>query len=216
MSLDTKTSFLKNRRAELLFSSVFAFILPISVVIIPYCMLLFNIIYFPFSLIHELGHLLTTIFLLPSLNPLIKFELVRGELKCICVVYDSFPCCWPSVVSMIAGTSSVVLAVVGVNFVLSRNLSTTIYVPCKKILGFGLLADLPNAFPISPSNLGSITDGYAAYTYLHQMGYLPLLQSSLSTFFSLISVIIVLVSFYYLGSFLYHIGLLIIRKYENQ
>jgi hypothetical protein len=47
------------------------------------------------------------------------------------------------------------------------------------------------------------------------MGYIPSLPSNLSYFLSLTSMILVLISFYFLGSFLYHIGLLILNEYQN-
>ncbi|MFX0183810.1 MAG: hypothetical protein ACFE95_12070 [Candidatus Hodarchaeota archaeon] len=152
---------------------------------------------------------------IPSINPQIKFGLIGWELNCSCVVNESFPCCWPSVISILGGSGSVVVIVLISYFIVSKIKSKTVLSPWGKFLIFGLLADFPNLFPILPSSLGSVTDGYVIYSYLHKMGYFPSFPSNLSYFLSLISMIMVLISFYLLGSFLYHIGLLIIIEYQN-
>lgn len=215
MSSDTKKPIPNNERFCFFFSGLFAILLPISVILFPFVMLPFNILFFPFSLLHELGHFCLTMCFLPSINPQIKFGLIGGELNCTCVVNEDFPCCWSSVISILGGSGSVILIVLVTYFAVSKIKSKTALDLGRKFIIFGLLADFPNLFPILPFSLGSVTDGYVIYSYIHQMGYIPSFPSNLSYFLSLISMIMVLISFYFLGSFLYHIGLLLIDEYQN-
>jgi hypothetical protein len=94
--------------------------------------------------------------------------------------------------------------------------SGTVYGIGRYYFIFGLLADLPNLLPILPSSLGFITDGFASNTCLYQMGYSILISDKMSSVFSLISSIMVLASFFFLGSFLYRLGEIVVRKFEKE
>jgi hypothetical protein len=215
MSLDTEKPILNNKRFCFVFSGLFALLLPISVIIFPFVMPVFNLLFFPFSLLHELGHFSLIMWLSPLLSPQIKFGTIEGELSCMCIIKEGFPCCWSSVISILGGSGSIIIIGMLIFIILPKLKSKKVVDIGRKYIIFGILADLPNLFPILPTSLGSVTDGYIIYTFVHEMGYLPLLPPNLSNFLSLASMITVLISFYFLGSFLYHIGLLLINEYHS-
>lgn len=207
MQKDENKSFSSAQKGRILFSIGFTFILPICISLFPLLMVIFNFLYFPFTLIHELGHLLVITIFLPSLDPQLEFHLFDGEFCCACIITDEFPLCWQTIIAMLAGTFSVIIFVILCIFTLFRMKSRiSIYDTGKYYLIFGLLADLPNLLPILPTTSGFITDGFAISTCLYQMGYSLLLSNMLSSIFSLFSILMVLTSFFFLGSFLYSIG----------
>ena len=199
-------------KSKILFSTVFTFLLPISVLIFPLLAIIFNIIYFPFTLIHELGHFIAIALFLPALDPQLKFNFFYGEFCCACEVTNEFPQCWQTIIIMLAGSLSVITAVIVVSIVFFRISSGIFFDIGKYYLTFGLLADLPNLLPILPSSLGSVTDGYAISTCLYQMGYSFFISNILSQVFSLISIFMVLSSFFFLGLFLCSLGQFILVK----
>lgn len=207
---------LYSRKADIFFSISFVIMLPFSVVLFPFLMFLFNIIFFPITLIHELGHYCIIKCLQPSLHPQMEIGLTQGDFQCGCVLTQGFPCCWSSIFSMLGGTVSVAFFVLIIVYTLSKLEYNSIHSIIKKYLIFGLLADIPNLFPIFPSSLGSTTDGYAIYMYLHQMGYVPLFSANFSYLLSWISIFLVCTSFYFLGSFFFQIIFVIVEKIELQ
>ena len=205
MQKDEKESFSSAQKGRVFFSISFTFLLPICVLLSPLLTVIFNFLYFPFTLIHELGHLLVIKLFLPTLKPQLEFHILDGEFCCACIIDDEFPLCWQSIIAMLAGSFSVIIVVI-LSIFSFHHMKSRINNTGKYYLIFGLLADLPNLFPILPTSLGHITDGFAISTYLYQMGYLRLLPTMLSNIFSLFSILMVLASFFFLGSFLYNIG----------
>lgn len=195
--------FIYKKSTNIVFSISFALLLPFLVIILPIFMILFSLIFFPFSLIHELGHFITSFILLPSHEPMLHFEIVGGELICSCDLSQELICCLDSIIVVIGGVGSVIITTFLLLVLLSRSQNRNIVHLVKLYLLFGLLSDLPNLFPILPSAIRSATDGYIIYSFLSHMEFLPLLSSRVSYFFSLSSFIIVLISFYFLGSFLF-------------
>ncbi len=208
-------SFLGARKGRILFSIIFTILLPIFSLLSPLLVISFNFLYFPFTLIHELGHLFTISLFLPSLNPHLEFYLFDGEFCCACLITNEFPYCWQSIIVMLAGSVSVMIFTILCNFSLLRMKSEISYNIGRYYFIFGLLADLPNLLPIHPSSLGFITDGFAISTCLCQMGYSPFLSNELSYIFSLISILMILASFFFLGYFFYRLGELIMNKFEK-
>ncbi|MFX1283692.1 MAG: hypothetical protein ACFFB5_08555 [Promethearchaeota archaeon] len=208
-------SFLDVNKGRLLFSTIFTILLPIFTLLSPLLVIIFNFLYFPFTLIHELGHLLTTTLFLPNLNPHLEFHQFECEFCCACLTTNEFPYCWQSIIVMLAGSVSVIIFAILCIFSLFRMGSDISYNIGKYYFFFGILADLPNLLPIHPSSLGFITDGFAISTCLCQMGCFPFLSDELSYIFSLISILLVLASFFLLGTFFYRLGELIMNKFEK-
>lgn len=205
-------SFSGAKKARFLFSIIFVFLLPICVLILPIFSIMFNLLFFPFTLIHELGHLCVIALFLPSLDPQLEFHLLGIEFCCACVVDKEFPLCWQTIISMFAGSFSVVIFVILCNFTLFRIRSGIMLDIGKYYLIFGLLSDLPNLLPILPSSLGFVTDGFAINTCLYQMGYPIFFSTNISNVFSFISIFLVLASFFFLGQFLCCIGQVLLEK----
>ncbi|UCG01482.1 MAG: hypothetical protein JSW11_17925 [Candidatus Heimdallarchaeota archaeon] len=206
-------SLLVVKKSKFLFSITFTFVLPICTVFSPLPLLIFNILYFPFTLAHEVGHFVVIKLVLPSLDPHLKFYISNGEFCCACLTTNEFPHCWQSIIAMFAGSTSVItLAILGSLFWMkSGSLNDT----GKYYLTFGVLADLPNLLPILPSTLRFVNDGFAINSYLCQMGYSFSLSNKISYLFSVISILMVLTSFFFLGMFLYRLGEHLVTKFEK-
>ncbi len=200
-----KSPVIQKDTINIIFSFSFMVLLPFIVLIFPIVMILFNLVFFPFSLIHELGHLITSLWLLPSHNPILHFEIINGELVCSCDLSQELMCCLNSIIVVLAGSGSVIFIIILLLFLLAKSKNKNIRNLGVLFLLFGLLSDLPNLFPILPSGIGSPTDGYITYSFLSQMGFFPILSIRISSFFSLFSFFIVLISFYFLGSFIFNL-----------
>ncbi len=203
--------FIYKKSTNILFSISFALLLPFIVLLLPIFMILFSLIFFPFSLIHEVGHFITSFVLLPSHEPMLHFKIVGGELICTCDLSKELICCIDSIIVAIGGTGLVIISVLILLVLLSKRKNKNMVHLIKFYLLFGLLSDLPNLFPILPSTIRSPTDGYIIHSFLSHMGFLPLLSSRVSYFFSLSSFIVVLVSFYFLGSFIFQLLILFLK-----
>jgi hypothetical protein len=203
--------FIYKKSTNIFFSVSFALILPFFVLVFPISMITFNLIFLPFSLIHEVGHFITSLWLLPSHEPMLHFKIVGGELICTCDMSQELLCCWNSIIVVLGGTGSVMLSVLLFFFLLTKSGYQNALHLGKLYLLFGLLSDLPNLFPILPSTIRSPTDGFILYSFLSQMNFIPLLSSGVSYFFSLASFIVVLISFYFLGSFIFQFLLFFLK-----
>lgn len=199
-----------------MFSIVFTFVLPFCSLFSPILILIFNILYFPFTLAHELGHLFAIDLFLPSLDPHLEFYFFRGEFYCAYLTTNEFPHRWQSIIVMLAGSTSVIILAILGKLSLSRMKSRSLNNTGICYLIFGLLADLPNLLPILPSSLGFVNDGFAIFSYLYQMGYSFSLSNKLSYFFSIISILMVLTSFFFLGLFLYRFGEFLMNKFAKK
>jgi hypothetical protein len=96
-----------------------------------------------------------------------------------------------------------VITIVGITVL--RNRKNPASIAGEKFLIFGLLNNLINLFPILPVMLGSVNDGYGICIILLQMGYSTYPSAQLSFLFLYMASLLALVSFYYLGSCLYHL-----------
>ncbi|MFX0013034.1 MAG: hypothetical protein ACFFB2_04335 [Promethearchaeota archaeon] len=204
------------KKGKILFSIVFTFTLPICTLLSPLLAIIFSFLYLPFTLVHELGHLFSISLFLPALSPNLECYFSEGTFCCACVCSHEFPNCWQSIIAMLSGSASVMIFTIFCIITLLRMKSGIFYETGRFYFFFGVLADLPNLFPIFPSSLGFVTDGYAISACLSQMGNPPLISNQLSYFFSLISILIVLTSFFFLGSFLYHLGELLLNEIEEK
>ncbi|MFX0124014.1 MAG: hypothetical protein ACFFAE_10270 [Candidatus Hodarchaeota archaeon] len=216
MKKNENKSLLGAKKGSVLFSIAFTFVLPICTLFSPLPLLIFNILYFPFTLAHELGHFFVIDLVLPSLNPHLEFRLSNGEFFCACITTNEFPHCWQSIFAMFAGSTSVIILAILGNLSLFRMKSWSFNDTGMYYLTFGLLADLPNLLPILPSSLGFVNDGFAINSYLYQMGYSFSPSNNLSFLFSIISILMVLTSFFFLGLFLSHLGELLVSKIEKE
>jgi hypothetical protein len=204
--------FIEKKSTNFVFSLSFALLLPFIVLFFPIFMILFHLIFFPFSLMHEVGHFLLSLWLLPSHEPIFHYQIIEGELNCSCELSHELMCCWTSIIVILGGPCTVILSVLIILFLLTRSNNQNFVNLGKPYLLFGLLSDLPNLFPILPSVINAPTDGFILYSFLSQMAYIPPLSSGVSYFFSLASFIIVLMSFYFLGSFIYQFIILLLKK----
>ncbi|MHA2156278.1 MAG: hypothetical protein ACXABU_13110 [Candidatus Hodarchaeales archaeon] len=162
---------------------------------------MFNIIYFPITLIHELGHFLMAILFVPDQNPQIKILTFEEGLKCGCVTLGGLEICWETVLMMISGSLSVILITILVVLISNRkNRSFATYF--QKYVFFGLLCDLPNLFPTYPVE-GVVTDGFRTWLFLHDLINLPYPTPQFSLLFTVIASVLIFYSSFYLGSFLY-------------
>ena len=211
--LDMNSSLINHKKTvNVIFSFSFMISFPFIVLIFPIIKILFGLIFFPFSLVHEIGHFITSILLLPSHEPILHFQIIEGELSCSCEMSHQLLCCLNSIIVIFGGTGAVLFLSIFLLILLSKSKNQTIRNLGTLFLLFGLLSDLPNLFPILPSAIRSPTDGYIIYSFLSHMGFLPILSSGVSYFFSLSSFIIVLISFYFLGSFIFQFITLILER----
>ena len=194
---------LKDYRVSFLFSFLFAVILPLLVLNSTFLAIVFNIIYFPITLIHELGHFLIAILFFPDQNPQIKILTFKEGLKCGCVTLGGLEICWETILLLLSGSVSVILTVI-LGSVLIRRKNKKIGSFFTKYALFGLLCDLPNLFPTYPTE-GAITDGFRIWVYLHELVNLPYPTPQFSLLLTAITSIIIFYSSFYLGSFLFEI-----------
>lgn len=216
MQKNEEESSAEAQKGRVLFAILFTIVLPIVTILSPQLTMIFNLLYLPFTIVHEFGHLLVISLLLPSLSPQLEFYLLDGVFCCACLTTNEFPYCWQTIIVMLAGSLSVLLFTIFSCFLLLKMRSGTSYGIGKYYFIFGLFADLPNLFPILPSSLGFITDGFAITACLYQMGYSPLISDKISSLFSLISIIMVLASFFFLGLFLHRLGEIVVRKFQKE
>ncbi|MFX0182492.1 MAG: hypothetical protein ACFE95_05340 [Candidatus Hodarchaeota archaeon] len=199
---------------SILFAVFFLYLLQQS----PLIQVLYNIIYLPFNCIHELGHIFASISILPTVDT--HFELCQlHEGGCSNTIpIEQLPVCWESIIIKLAGSFMVtVITIVGIT--LLRNRKNPISVAGEKFLIFGLLNNLINLFPILPVMLGSVNDGYGTCIILLRMGYSTYPTIQVSFLFLYMASLVVLVSFYYLGSCLYYLlsipGFKIQKQFEE-
>lgn len=209
-------SFSGARKGRFLFSIIFTIVFPIITLLSPILTIVFNLLYLPFTMVHEFGHLLVVSLLLPSLNPQLEFYLFDGYFCCACLTTNEFPHCWQSIIAMLAGSVSVLIFTIFSCFTLFKMRSGASYDIGKYYFIFGLSADLPNLLPILPSSLGFITDGFAIFSCFYQMGFPLFISEKISYIFSIISILMILASFFFLGSFLYCLGEKILKTIQRK
>jgi len=208
---------LEDHKVSFTFSLLFAILFPFLMKGFETLAFVFNIIFLPFTLIHELGHYFTILLLFPDQNPhlnLFPFEegLVSGT-----VSLSEVDISWISTFLFFIGSGTVIIFVLISIFLVRRknnsnnnNNSSLI----EKYLIFGLLFDIPNLFPIFPSN-GIVTDGFRAWINLHVLANFPFPSIQFSYLFIGIASVVTFFSLFYLGSSIYHIFTLSVFKLQN-
>ncbi len=199
---------------KFLLAFLFAVILPFLMVSTLIINISFNIIFFPFTVIHEVGHFIVAILLFPEQNPQLKLLTFKEGLKCGCVTLGGLEISWGTIILLLSGSVLVILTVTMGMCILSRkNNKLNPYI--QKYLLFGLLCDLPNLFPTYPSE-GVVTDGFRTWLFLHDLINLPYPTPQFSLIFTAIASVIIFYSSFYLGLFLFEILLNSVGKWQNQ
>jgi hypothetical protein len=162
------------------------------------------LVYLPFNLIHEFGHFCMAILFVPFIDPRYEIRLIN-DCRCSNLIkIEQLPANWISIFIMFSGTI-LILSLALICLVKLRNTDKPIWEVFKRFMIFGIVYDLTNLFPILPSVLGTTNDGYAISVILLRMEIfiLPTIYSSI--FFSCLAFFFVLISYYYLGSSIYHL-----------
>lgn len=177
---------------------------------------IYNLIIFPFTVIHELSHCFALGCFFPGKEAHIEFHLLDNGITCATVKFENLPLCLGSVISLLIGSLSIlILSVIGI-IALRKYPSSNFSKAGSQFLKFVLLCDIPNLFPIHPPLTNAVTDGYAASVHLFQMGIIPFVSTELSLIFYAIASIISFTSFFYLGTtvffLLQHLKVLILKE----
>jgi len=196
---------------SILFAVFFLYLLQQS----PLIQGLYNIIFLPFNCIHELGHLFASISILPTVDTHFEICLLHEGGCSNTITIEQLPVCWESIIMKLAGSFMVtVITIVGITVLRTRKNPAS--VAGEKFLIFGLLNNLINLFPILPVMLGSVNDGYGICIILLRMGYSTYPSAQLSFLSLYMASLVALVSFYYLGSCLYHLLSILSFKIQKQ
>ncbi len=151
--------------------------------------MIFSIILLPFSLIHEIGHFISALFIYPSSSIQMKISINNDGLVCSCIEMARFTANWKSIILLLSGSVAVILFVI-VSLVILRNSTSRNLKYIKYYLLFGLLSDIPNLFPLFPVE-GTVSDGFRTWILLQELIHLPqatIQFSMLLTFFSSITI----------------------------
>ncbi len=204
-----------DQKAELLFSSVFAVLIAFLLQKFPILHITQNIIYLPFNLIHQIGHFFAVSILLPMIDPAFEINPIKD---CICsntIRIEELPPNWNSVYMLLAGTVVIIFFTTLILFKFRKNTSITWGIN-QRFLLFGLIYNLTNLFPILPSMLGSTNDGYAVTVILLRMGFSTYPLVYISILFASLAVILILISYYCLGSCIYYVITIPTTKLQRQ
>lgn len=197
------TDFFPKQQPNFLFSFILALIFLLMVQFFSISAFIYNLIIFPFTVIHELSHYFALGCFFPGKEAQIEFHLFDNGIICANVKFEHLPLRLGSVISFLIGPLSVlILSVIGV-IALRKYPSSNFGKAGSQFLKFVLLCDIPNLFPIHPPMINAVTDGYAASVYLFQMGYIPFVSTELSILFYAIAAIISFAAFFYLGNTVY-------------
>ncbi|MFX1506035.1 MAG: hypothetical protein ACFFDC_07960 [Promethearchaeota archaeon] len=195
---------LPKQRSNFLFSFIFTISFLAAVQLFSIFAFFYNLIIFPFTLIHELSHCFALNYFFPGKKAQIEFHLFENGVTCANVKFESLSPCFGAVVSFLAGSLTVItLSVFGI--IALRKFSSDYSRIGSQFLKFVLLCDIPNLFPIHPPMVNAVTDGYAASVYLFQMGYTPFVSTDLSILLYSIAAIISFTAFFYLGATVYYL-----------
>ena len=204
----------KDYKIGFLFAFSFAVILPFLVQSSLFISIIFNIVYLPITIIHELGHFIVALLFFADHNPQLKILAFEDGLKCGCVTIGSLEICWETIFLLLSGSLLVIIVVISVvAFMQRKNLKRSSCI--KKYLIFGLLCDIPNLFPTYPIE-GIVTDGFRIWVYLHDLMNLPYPTPQFSLLFTVIASVVVFYSSFYLGSFVYETLLTFADKLHKQ
>ncbi len=204
-----------DQKTELLFSSVFAVLIAFLLQKFPILQISQNIIYLPFNLIHQIGHFFGVSILLPMIDPVFEINPIKD---CICsntIRIEELQPNWSSVYMLIAGTVFMIFVTTLILLIFRKNTSIAWGI-IQRFLLFGFLFNLTNLFPILPSMLGSTNDGYAVTVILLRMGFSTYPSVYISMLFAYLAVIFVLISYFCLGSCIYHVITIPTSKLQRQ
>ncbi|MFW9903531.1 MAG: hypothetical protein ACFFFH_04300 [Candidatus Thorarchaeota archaeon] len=218
MCLSHDSDTLTERQPNFLFSFIFAFASLLIIQISIFFTFIYNLIIFPFTVVHELSHCFALYCFFPGKKAQIEFHLLDNGIIGASVKFEHLPICLGSVISLLIGPFSILILAILCSIILRKYPSSDFKSAGNQFLKFVLLCEIPNLFPIHPPMINAITDGYAASVFLFQMGYIPFVSTELSVFFYSIAAIISFAAFFFLGKtvyfLLYHFKLSILK--ENQ
>lgn len=200
-SLDTVSSqlFIALKPFLLFFLSVILFCQ-----IIPSFKFIICLLVFPFTLLHELGHYFSALLFLPACNPQIQFNLSEFSLSSAQLTTTGLPICFNSLIVLFSGSLTLLFVIFGF-FYFSRKNKSNLLVLIRYYLLFGLLSDLPNLFPILPTSIGALSDGYLIWIYLHVLINLPYPTAVFSIIWTSIASIMIFTAYYYLVSIFFQL-----------
>ena len=187
-----------DQKVNFLFAFFFALVLPFLIQGSKALSFVFNVIFLPFTLIHELGHYISAQILFPDQNVHVSTFLLDHGLVSGCIEIESLSVSWSSVFFLLSGSFTVTIFITSIllliKFGMNRNLPGL-----EKYLLFGLLSDLPNLFPMYPTE-GLSSDGFWIWILLHELVHLPAPTYQFSLIFVGVASVLVFFSSYYLGS----------------
>ncbi|MHA2224945.1 MAG: hypothetical protein ACXAC8_07060 [Candidatus Hodarchaeales archaeon] len=197
------------------FSLFFAIIFMFLLIQSSFLIFFFNLINIPFNIIHELGHFFFLLLFLPDQSYYLEINPLKEVMFSSQITIEQLPVSIGSIIVKSAGSISIVIFTL-IGFVVLRKRTDLSSEIGRKYLFFGLLGDIPNLFPIMPSILGLVNDGYAISIILLRMGYYTYPSTIISIIFSCLTFIFVLFSYYYLGKIIYTIIVSPKIKLENE
>lgn len=204
---------LEDYKVSFIFSLLFAILFPILMMGFEAFAFFFNVIFLPFTLIHELGHYFAILLLFPDQNPQLNLFTFEGGLVSGTISLSEVDISWISTFLFFIGSGTVIIFVL-ISIFLVRRKNNNNSSLLEKYLIFGLLCDIPNLFPIFPSN-GIITDGFRTWINLHVLANFPFPSIEFSYLFIGIASVVTFFSLFYLGSSIYHIITLSVFKMQN-
>ncbi len=213
--LSTQAIDIKSDNFKFFFSLVFALFVLFFYEVIYFLRFLTDLILLPFTLLHEFGHYFSAILLIPSCNPQIYTNFGDNGVSYAQLSTNGLPICLNSVLVMLAGSFILLICILGILF-LSRSRKSPPYLILRNFLLFVLLSDLPNLFPILPTYLGALSDGYSAWIYLHVLISLPFPTMEFSVIWSSFASIMIIFSYYCLGLTIYHLITYLSPKFQLQ
>lgn len=187
-----------DQKVNFLFAFCFALVLPFILQGSKAISTVFNVIFLPFTVIHEFGHYLSCIIFFPDQTVHVPTFLFDDGLVGGCIEIGNLTVNWSSVLFLLSGSFLVIIFIISILFLIrigmKRNLPGL-----EKYLLFGLLSDIPNLFPIYPVE-GFYSDGFRIWLLLRELIHLPTPTYQFSLIFVGIASILVFFSTYYLGS----------------
>lgn len=160
-----------------------------------------GILNFPFSIIHEIGHFIFMVILIPEGKPEFSFNFFSVTPPYVVVTPSSEN--WKMLLIYLSGPLIVSVITIFLLHMLKRsNYRYTRII--KYYLYFGLLNQLPNLLPVLPEHVNMMTmDGYGVYSNLSTYLLFPPISESLSILLLLLLLFCGLLSFYFLGLLVY-------------
>lgn len=163
--------------------------------------LFLRLLEFPFNLVHELGHFIFALILVPEGNP--EMSLDFFSVNSPHVTYYPSSDNWEMALTALSGPSITVLLILLILYSLKGSNYTHVNL-IRYYLLFNLLNQFPNLIPILPEQINmNKTDGYGVYSNLSTIFNLPPIPESLSLIFIMILFFCGLLSYYYISVLIY-------------